>query len=82
LVRIDTITGHAQQVTGTVANLATVIGAASSSPLVKVAAFGYGIRKATRDRQRAEQERDVRDRLRAERAAQKAARPRRRWRSA
>jgi len=82
LVRIDTITGHAQQVTGTVANLATVIGAASSSPLVKVAAFGYGIRKATKDRRHADEEREVRDRLRVERAERKAARPRRRWRSA
>ena len=82
LVRIDTITGHAQQVTGTVANLATVIGAASASPLVKVAAFGYGVRKAAKDRRHAEEEREVRDRLRAERAEQKALRPRRRWRSA
>ncbi|MGH3663020.1 MAG: DUF948 domain-containing protein [Micromonosporaceae bacterium] len=70
LARIDTITGHAQQVTGTVANLATVIGAASSSPLVKIAAFGYGVRKAARARRHAEEEREVRDRLKAERAAQ------------
>jgi hypothetical protein len=59
-----------------------VIGAASSSPLVKVAAFGYGIRKATKDRRHADEEREVRDRLRVERAERKAARPRRRWRSA
>ncbi|MGH3738602.1 MAG: DUF948 domain-containing protein [Micromonosporaceae bacterium] len=81
LVRLDTITGHAQQVTGTVANLATVIGAASSSPLVKVAAFGYGVRKAAKARQHADQERDVRARLREERALAKASRPRRRWRA-
>ncbi|MQA26808.1 MAG: DUF948 domain-containing protein [Micromonosporaceae bacterium] len=81
LVRVDAITGHAQQVTGTVANLATVIGAASASPLVKAAAFGYGVRKAVKTRRHADEERDVRDRLKAERAARKAARPRRRWRS-
>ncbi|MGH3728435.1 MAG: DUF948 domain-containing protein [Micromonosporaceae bacterium] len=79
LVRIDTITGHAQQVTGTVANLATVIGAASANPLVKVAAFGYGVRKAARARQQADSEREVRDRLKLER---KAAQPRRRRRTA
>lgn len=79
LVRVDAIAGHAQQVSGTVANLATVIGAASSSPLVKVAAFGYGVRKAAKARQHADQEREVRSRLKAERAVQKA--ERRRWRA-
>lgn len=81
LIRIDAITGHAQQVTGTVANLATVIGAASTHPLVKVAAFGYGLRKAANARRMADQEREVRDRLRAERAGQQSSRRRRRWRS-
>ena len=78
LVRIDAIAGHAQQVTGTVANLATVIGAASASPLVKAAAFGYGVRKAVKSRRHADEEREMRERLKAERLA---ARPRRRWRS-
>lgn len=79
LVRIDAIAGHTQQITGTAANLATVIGAASTHPLVKVAAFGYGVRKAARARLAADEEREVRDRLRAERV--QAGRSRRRWRS-
>ena len=81
LVRVDAIAAHAQQVTGTVANLATVIGAASTHPLVKVAAFGYGLRKAASARRMADREREVRDRLREERAGQQPARRRRRWRS-
>jgi uncharacterized protein YoxC len=81
LVRVDAITAHAQQVTGTVANLATVIGAASTHPLVKVAAFGYGLRKAANARRAADQEREVRDRVRAERAGQQVARRRWRWRN-
>ncbi|HEX2418524.1 MAG TPA: DUF948 domain-containing protein [Micromonosporaceae bacterium] len=81
LVRVDAIAAHAQQVTGTVANLATVIGAASTHPLVKVAAFGYGLRKAASARRMSDREREVRDRLREERAGQQPARRRRRWRS-
>jgi uncharacterized protein YoxC len=46
LAKIDTMTGHAQNVTANVANLATVVSAAAANPLVKVAAFGYGVRRA------------------------------------
>lgn len=67
LARLDAITGHAQQVTANVANLATVVSAAAASPLVKVAAFGYGVRKATAARRRAEEEREVRETLRERR---------------
>ena len=46
LAKVDTMTGHAQNVTANVANLATVVSAAAANPLVKVAAFGYGVRRA------------------------------------
>ncbi len=39
------MTGHAQNVTANVANLATVVSAAAANPLVKVASFGYGVRR-------------------------------------
>ncbi len=61
LAKIDTMTGHAQNVTANVANLATVVSAAAANPLVKVAAFGYGVRRAASARRHAEQEREVRD---------------------
>ncbi len=60
LERLDTITGHAASVSANVANLATVVTAATSSPLVKVAAFGYGMRKASAARRAADEEKDVR----------------------
>lgn len=60
LDRLDTITGHAQQVTANVANLTTVVSAAAANPLVKVAAFTYGVRKATSARRRADDEKEVR----------------------
>jgi uncharacterized protein YoxC len=69
LAKIDTMTGHAQQVTGTVANLATVVSAAVANPLVKVAAFGYGVRKAAINRRRADEEREVRSALKERRRA-------------
>jgi uncharacterized protein YoxC len=69
LARVDTITSHASQVTANVANLATVVTSAASSPLVKVAAFGYGIRKATRLRRQGDEEQEVRAAVRESRKA-------------
>lgn len=69
LAKIDTMTGHAQNVTANVANLATVVSAAAANPLVKVAAFGYGVRRAASARRNAEQERDVRTELKQRRRA-------------
>lgn len=75
LAKVDTMTGHAQNVTATVANLATVVSAAAANPLVKVAAFGYGVRKATAARRHADEEREVRAVLKQQRkAARKAGR--------
>jgi hypothetical protein len=73
LAKIDTMTSHAQNVTANVANLATVVSAAAANPLVKVAAFGYGVRKATAARRHAEDEREVRATLKQQRRAAKRA---------
>ncbi|MDG4830338.1 DUF948 domain-containing protein [Solwaraspora sp. WMMD1047] len=69
LAKIDTMTGHAQNVTANVANLATVVSAAAANPLVKVAAFGYGVRRAAAARRHAETEREVRTTLKQQRRA-------------
>ncbi|MDG4788263.1 DUF948 domain-containing protein [Micromonospora sp. WMMD1102] len=69
LAKIDTMTGHAQNVTANIANLSTVVSAAAANPLVKVAAFGYGVRKAASARRRAEDEREVRTTLKQQRRA-------------
>jgi uncharacterized protein YoxC len=60
LSRLDTITDHAQRVTANVANLSTIVAGAAANPLVKVAAFGYGIRKAAANRRHADEEAEVR----------------------
>ncbi len=67
LARIDTITGHASQVTANVANLTTVVTAAAANPLAKVAAFTYGVRRASQRRAAAEEEQEIRARLKDER---------------
>jgi len=69
LAKIDTMTEHAQNVTANVANLATVVSAAAANPLVKVASFGYGLRKAAAARRHAEDEREVRASLKQRRRA-------------
>lgn len=74
LERLDTITGHAQTVTANVATLSTVVTAAASNPLVKVAAFSYGVRKATVARRRADEDNEVRTELKQRRKAARRAR--------
>ena len=74
LAKVDTMTSHAQNVTASVANLATIVSAAAANPLIKVASFGYGLRKAAAARRHAEDEREVRDTLKRRRKAARAAR--------
>jgi uncharacterized protein YoxC len=71
LARIDTITEHASHITANVANLSTVVSAAAASPLIKVASFGYGLRKAASARRRAEEDREVRATIKQRRKAAK-----------
>ncbi|WP_412542780.1 DUF948 domain-containing protein [Longispora sp. K20-0274] len=69
LARVDTITSHASQLTANVANVSTLVSAAVANPLVKVAALGYGFRKAAAKRRAADEDREVRDELKARRKA-------------
>jgi uncharacterized protein YoxC len=74
LARLDTITAHAQTVTANVANLATVVTSAAANPLVKVAAFSYGVRKAANNRRKADEEQEVRSTLKDQRRASRRGR--------
>jgi uncharacterized protein YoxC len=71
LARLDTITDHVQHVTANVANLSTVVSAAAANPLVKVAAFTYGVRNATAKRRRADEEAEVRAELKQRRRSRR-----------
>jgi uncharacterized protein YoxC len=74
LARLDTITEHVQHVTANVANLSTVVSAAAANPLVKVAAFGYGVRSAAAKRRHAADEAEVREELKQRRRARRTTR--------
>jgi uncharacterized protein YoxC len=74
LARVDAITSNVQSVTTNVSALTAVFAATLGSPVIKVAAFTYGVRRALSDRERADLERRVKDQVKAERAARKAAR--------
>jgi uncharacterized protein YoxC len=71
LARVDTMTAHAQAATANVANLVGVVSSAAANPLVKVAAFGYGLRRANSQRRDAEDEKDLRAAMKAHRRAQR-----------
>jgi uncharacterized protein YoxC len=73
LAKVDAITSHAQNVSANIANLAAVVAAAAANPLVKVAAFGYGVRRAASARRHADDEREVRTQLKLQRRAAKRA---------
>jgi uncharacterized protein YoxC len=65
LARVDVMTQHVSSATANVAYLVNVVTTTASSPLVKAAAFTYGLRKATGDKRKADDEQAMRDELKA-----------------
>jgi hypothetical protein len=65
------MTAHAQAATANVANLVSVVSAAAANPLVKVAAFGYGLRRANSMRRDADDEKEVRAAMKDRRRSRK-----------
>ncbi len=62
LVRVDKITANVQSISANVSSLTALFAATLGSPVIKVAAFSYGVRKAAGKRN----EDDVRKRVKAE----------------
>ena len=77
LERVDGITDNAANVSSNVAALTSVVAATLGSPLIKVAAFSYGVRSATKKRREgqaiAEAAQRDKEARRARRAARRAA---------
>ena len=77
LERVDDITGNAASVSSNVAALTSVVAATLGSPLIKVAAFSYGVRSAAKKKREgvalADAARRDKDERRARRAARRAA---------
>jgi uncharacterized protein YoxC len=73
LVRVDAITGNVQTLSQNVSALSSVFAATLGGPLVKAAAFSYGVRRALSDRHQADVEKRVKAELKAEQKAVRAA---------
>jgi len=69
LERVDAITANVQTVTTNVSALTAVFAATLGSPVIKVAAFSYGVRRALSDRREADVRKRVKADLKAERKA-------------
>ncbi|SNQ48055.1 conserved hypothetical protein [Frankia canadensis] len=67
LDRIDAITANVQTVTTNVSSLTSLFAATVGGPMVRVAAFSYGVRKAAAKRTRSEVESRVKTQMKAER---------------
>jgi hypothetical protein len=69
LERVDAITSNVQQVTTNVSALSSLFAATLGGPVVKVAAFSYGVRRALSERRHGETKKRVEDQIKAERKA-------------
>ncbi len=67
LVRVDAITANVQSMTGNVSALTSLFAATLGSPVIKVAAFSYGVRRAAGKRRSDEVTKRVRSELKSER---------------
>ena len=74
LERVDDITGNAANVSSNVAALTSVVAATLGSPLIKVAAFSYGVRSATKKKREGEALADAARRDKEARRERRAAR--------
>ena len=74
LEKVDTITTNAATVSSNVAALVSLFGATLGGPLIKVAAFSYGVRRAAARKSKSDVEREVKAAIKADRQAARAAR--------
>src|SRR3954463_5045113 len=72
LERVDSITANVQNISTNVSALTGVFAATLGSPIIKVAAFSYGVRRALNDRHEADVRKRVKKEMKAEKAARKA----------
>lgn len=67
LVRVDAITANVQSISGNVSALTSLFAATLGSPIIKVAAFSYGVRSVASKRQEKDVNRRVREELKTSR---------------
>ena len=69
LVRVDAITANVQSITANASSLTSLFAATLGSPVVKVAAFSYGVRRAAAKRSAGEVEKRVKAEIKADKKA-------------
>jgi hypothetical protein len=74
LVRVDAITANVETAASNVSALTALFAATLGGPVVKVAAFSYGVRHALSGRRHADVEKRVKAEIRSERASRRARR--------
>lgn len=74
LERVDAITENVQTMSNNVAGLTTLFAATLGSPVVKVAAFSYGVRRAAKGKAKDDLEKRIKDEMKSERAERKGRR--------
>ena len=67
LVRVDKITANVQSISANVSSLTALFAATLGSPVIKVAAFSYGVRKAAGKRSEDDMRKKVKSELRGSR---------------
>lgn len=67
LTRVDAITANVQSISGNVSALTSLFAATLGSPVIKVAAFSYGVRSAATKRSEKDINKRVRDELKSSR---------------
>jgi uncharacterized protein YoxC len=72
LERVDAITANVQTISSNASALSGVFAATLGSPIIKVAAFSYGVRRAMNDRHEADVRKRVKSEMKAEKKARKA----------
>ena len=65
LVRVDAITANVQSISGNVSALTSLFAATLGSPIIKVAAFSYGVRSVAHKRAEKDVNRRVREELKS-----------------
>lgn len=71
LAKVDTITDNVTTLSGNASALASTFSATVGGPMIKAAAFSYGVRTAIANRKKAEVEKRVRSEMKAARRAKK-----------
>jgi uncharacterized protein YoxC len=74
LDRVETITTNVSTITKNASALSSIAAVSFGGPLVKVASFSYGVRRALGGKKQREVERRVKDQMRREKGSARAAR--------